>query len=87
MEIKNKVIISVSGGMADVISQPENVEVTIIDWDNIEGGGCPVCGNHTLTENKKDEPMFCSDCNIDWSPLVDMDLEELLKALTEQKIL
>lgn len=33
---KLKVIIEVSGGVAEVTSCPENVEVEIIDHDNLE---------------------------------------------------
>lgn len=31
-----KVLIEVSGGVAQVICNPENVEVEIIDWDDAE---------------------------------------------------
>jgi hypothetical protein len=32
----NKVIIEVKGGVAWVAQQPENIEVEIIDYDNLE---------------------------------------------------
>lgn len=33
------VIVEVSGGVAEVTHCGDNVEVVIIDWDNLEGGG------------------------------------------------
>lgn len=35
----NKVIITVSGGVADVYLKPEGVEVHILDFDNLEEEG------------------------------------------------
>lgn len=32
----NKVVIEVKGGVAWVAQQPENIEVEIIDYDNLE---------------------------------------------------
>lgn len=47
--MKEHAIIEVKGGIAEVRTCPDNVEVTIIDWDN-----CPVCG----TQNPE-----CSMCH------------------------
>jgi len=41
----NTVIISVRGGVADVAYHPDNIEVIILDYDNIEEDPdhCPIC--------------------------------------------
>lgn len=41
----DKVIIHVRGGIAEVVSQPAEVEVVIVDWDNEdEDNYCIDCG-------------------------------------------
>ena len=63
---KNKiVIITVSGGVADVYHQPEGTKVVIVDYDNLEDGGyayCPFC--HTYFEDGLEEGI-CSVCGFD----------------------
>lgn len=39
MAIDNRVIIEVSGGVAECVHKPANVEVHIVDWDNLEESG------------------------------------------------
>lgn len=39
MEIPNRIIITVSGGVAYLAQKPEGCEVVIIDYDNDEGDG------------------------------------------------
>ena len=44
---KNKtIIITVTGGVADIYHCPEDINVVMIDYDNLESGDytyCPVC--------------------------------------------
>lgn len=48
-----KVVIEVYGGVAEVTSNPDNVEVEILDWDDFKEWGrligehCDVCGRDT----------------------------------------
>jgi len=58
---KNKtIVITVSGGLADIYHCPEGYQVVIIDYDNLESGDyayCPVCYHfHDLWEG------ICQNC-------------------------
>jgi hypothetical protein len=60
------VIITVEGGVAEILSTPENINVIIVDYDNLEDGGgynyCPVCGEYyeSWPENN-----ICTKCGFD----------------------
>ena len=58
-----EVVIYVRGGVAYWHSKPDDVEVKIIDWDNLEQGGCPNCGKDRLHS----EATRCGECGFDWS--------------------
>jgi predicted RNA-binding Zn-ribbon protein involved in translation (DUF1610 family) len=47
---RDKVIIVVRGGVAEVLDAPKYTEVMIIDFDNLEGGQCPICGESIIRD-------------------------------------
>jgi hypothetical protein len=64
----NLVYIEVSGGVADVIFHPDNVEVYILDWDNLEDRDmtCPSCKVHDKFPKADYEfpgSLICRYCN------------------------
>ena len=56
-----KVIIEVSGGVADVTSCPDDVEVEIIDHDN-EDFICSKCGKAVDALSMYGGEPYCDDC-------------------------
>jgi hypothetical protein len=58
---KNTVIVTVEGGVADFFHVPKCIEnVVMIDWDSLENGNCPLCG-----EELNDEVNPCETCGFD----------------------
>lgn len=56
------IYVSVRDGVADVEYLPPamaSCKVEVIDYDNMEDGNCPICGNQL--DNEK-----CLACDIDW---------------------
>ena len=62
-----RVIVEVRGGVAEVTSCPDDIDVHIVDYDNAEAGACPECG--TDLEDGK-----CSECG--WSDEDDSLVED-----------
>lgn len=54
--------IFVSGGLVQDVIGPNVKQVHIIDFDNLEGGGCPICG--AVCDG---ELIVCAGCGYDWS--------------------
>jgi hypothetical protein len=61
---KLHVQVEVTGGVAEVTQCPQNVEVSILDWDNLENGGCPYCGSENFDDSG--DPVKCLDCGETW---------------------
>ena len=56
------IYVSVRDGVADVESLPPAMapcKVEVIDYDNMEDGNCPICGNQL-------DVYVCWACDIDW---------------------
>jgi hypothetical protein len=56
---KPKVIVSVSGGVAEIVRCPRGVAVEIRDYDNAEVGPCPEC------DDKPGRRSRCTACGTD----------------------
>ena len=85
---KNLVVIVVRGGVAEVVKQPENVEVKVIDWDDHELK-CTQCDIHWAEELDKNYKPVCQKCfdkgKQTMSKLLNMDLR-LVTNFHDQKL-
>jgi hypothetical protein len=60
MSIDNKVIVSVSGGIAEFVYAPKGVECFLVDWDSLEDAHCPLC-------NVELECGMCPECEFNYN--------------------
>lgn len=58
------IIVEVLGGIADVTKCPEGIDVCIIDWDSLENGQCPFCGNDSFDGISDDK--YCISCGVEF---------------------
>jgi hypothetical protein len=63
---KLHVQVEVTGGVAEVTQCPPNVKVSILDWDNLENGGCPYCGSENIDDDPDAVQAVCYDCGKTW---------------------
>lgn len=61
----DEVIVFVRGGaVEDVIGTDD---YSIVDYDNLEGGECPICGGDTEIEDIEIGDSYCPECKLNWS--------------------
>jgi predicted amidophosphoribosyltransferase len=60
MSIDNKVIVSVSGGIAEFVAAPEGIECYLIDWDLLEDNYCPLCSVEL-------DDITCPECKFEFT--------------------
>ena len=66
---KNKtVIITVSGGVAEIFHNPEDINVIIVDYDNLNDDDC-TCPNCWSDEDAILENGICNYCGFDTNNL------------------
>jgi hypothetical protein len=60
------VIITVRGGVAEILYNPKNIQIVIVDFDNLKDGdcNCPNCHEDRILENR-----ICGNCGFDTEDL------------------
>jgi hypothetical protein len=60
MDKTNTVIVTISGGVAEVYHTPDEITVIVVDYDNLEDGEgyCPVCDEQL-------DDSVCPSCGFD----------------------
>jgi hypothetical protein len=71
---KKGIFVFVSGGLVNCVldENGEPIEWHNIDFDNAEGGGCPVCGEELQNFDK------CDSCGFDLDNGTEMDAIKIL---------
>jgi hypothetical protein len=73
---RDKVIIVVRGGVAEVLDAPNKVKVNILDFDELEEGFCPVCEKDLYDYDTDSVNDQCPDCGYNKN-MTDEELIEL----------
>ena len=72
--MKPRVIISVRGGVAELVEATDDVDVVIVDWDNWnEDGKCCICSGEINNLGS------CEECGTDYNSMNARNVAEYLK--------